>query len=86
MIKKLTFLSKLDLEFFFPSDNARTLDKDSLLCEIDLLKILKPHPNVLGLLGCCVEKGKFTYYRISSLCIDLELYGLCCTLKNESSK
>ena len=43
---------------FAIADNARTLDKENLLLELEMLKMLKPHPNVVGLVGCCVEKGR----------------------------
>ncbi|XP_072033584.1 tyrosine kinase receptor Cad96Ca-like [Amphiura filiformis] len=39
--------------------NARSLDKVNFLRELDLMKKLRPHPNVLGLMGCCVEKEPF---------------------------
>ena len=37
--------------------NAQRKDQVDFLNELELMKRMKPHKNVLQLLGCCVEKG-----------------------------
>ena len=39
--------------------NATDKDRKDLLNELAVMKTLEPHPNVVRLLGCCTEKGKF---------------------------
>ncbi|XP_066027920.1 ephrin type-A receptor 3 isoform X3 [Pocillopora verrucosa] len=36
--------------------NASKRDLEDMLTELDLMKILKPHPHVVELIGCCIEK------------------------------
>ncbi|XP_072029444.1 uncharacterized protein [Amphiura filiformis] len=40
-------------------ENASLIEKNNLLKELQVLKILKHHPNVLGLVGCCIEKEPY---------------------------
>ena len=32
-------------------------ERQDLLQEMEVMKLLDPHPNVVTLLGCCTEKG-----------------------------
>lgn len=43
----------------FAETDSETARKD-LLAELELLKLIDPHPNVVGLLGCCTRGGEFT--------------------------
>lgn len=40
---------------FPPSDGDSETAKKDLLAELELLKLIEPHPNVIGLLGCCTR-------------------------------
>jgi len=37
-------------------DNASPKDLQDMLSELDVMKSLQPHPHVVGLIGCCIEK------------------------------
>lgn len=39
-------------------ENAGERERSDLLQELEVMKMLDPHPNVVRLLGCCTEKGK----------------------------
>ncbi len=39
-------------------NSATDKEKTDLLQELDIMKMLDPHPNVVRLLGCCTEKGQ----------------------------
>ena len=41
-------------------ENAGERERKDLLSELEVMKMLEPHPNVVTLLGCCTEKGKQT--------------------------
>ena len=43
--------------FTLDLDNASPKDLQDILCELDVMKSLQPHPYVVGLIGCCIEKG-----------------------------
>ena len=58
---------------FFVIANYSPSDQKDLLSELDLLKKLKPHPNVIRLLGCvtkdvvrCKGKGVFRKFNNSN--------------------
>ena len=58
---------------FFVIANYSPSDQTDLLSELDLLKKLKPHPNVIRLLGCvtkdvvrCKGKGVFRKFNNSN--------------------
>lgn len=38
--------------------NAGERERIDLIQELQVMKSLEPHPNVVKLLGCCSEKGK----------------------------
>lgn len=38
-------------------ENAGDQERSDLLQELQVMKMLDPHPNVVRLLGCCSEKG-----------------------------
>ncbi|GBN81616.1 Tyrosine kinase receptor Cad96Ca [Araneus ventricosus] len=38
-------------------ENATEKEKKDLLSELEVMKLLEPHPNVVTLLGCCSDKG-----------------------------
>lgn len=42
---------------FCLESDSETARRD-LLAELELLKLIDPHPNVIGLLGCCTRQGK----------------------------
>ncbi|XP_022803828.1 ephrin type-A receptor 3-like isoform X2 [Stylophora pistillata] len=37
-------------------DNAKKKDLQDMLTELDLMKTMRPHPHVVKLIGCCIEK------------------------------
>lgn len=37
-------------------ENANEKEQQDLLSELQVMKMLEPHPNVVKLLGCCTEK------------------------------
>lgn len=39
-------------------ENASDKERSDLVQELQVMKMLEPHPNVVRLLGCCTEKGK----------------------------
>jgi len=39
-------------------DNAGEKEREDLKQELQVMKMLEPHANVVRLLGCCTEKGK----------------------------
>ena len=41
----------------FAVANATKENKQDLLAELELMKTLEPHPNVIRLLGCCSDTG-----------------------------
>jgi hypothetical protein len=41
-------------------ENASEKERSDLVQELQVMKMLEPHPNVVRLLGCCTEKGKST--------------------------
>ena len=45
--------------YFIITANAKDTDLKDLLSELELMKKLKPHPNVIKLLGCVTESGEF---------------------------
>ena len=57
--------------FFFVIANYSPSDHKDLLSELDLLKKLKPHPNVIRLLGCVTKdvvrrKGKGVFRKFNN--------------------
>ena len=44
--------------FVLSSDNAAESDKRDLMKELQTMKLLKPHPHVIKLLGCVTESGE----------------------------
>lgn len=41
-------------------ENAGEKERTDLLQELAVMKTLKPHPNVVRLLGCCTDKGEYS--------------------------
>lgn len=39
-------------------ENATEKERSDLAQELEVMKMLDPHPNVVRLIGCCTEKGK----------------------------
>lgn len=39
-------------------ESAGDRERQDLLSELTVMKMLDPHPNVVRLLGCCTDKGK----------------------------
>lgn len=48
-------------------ENAGEKERKDLIQELEVMKTLEPHPNVVRLLGCCTEKGKRTFKYCSYL-------------------
>ena len=50
------------------------------------MRILKPHPNVVSLLGCCIEKGRL-FYKLTIFSINMKVH-LCwfISVKEQPSK
>lgn len=49
-------------------ESAGDKERQDLLKELQVMKSLKPHPNIVTLFGCCTDKGQllflnFTYKR-----------------------
>jgi len=44
-------------------EGASDREKEDLDRELEIMKQLGSHPNVVTLLGCCTEEGKFEYIR-----------------------
>ena len=51
-------------------ENASDKERSDLVQELQVMKMLEPHPNVVRLLGCCTEKG-------TSMMCYLSTYLLC---------
>lgn len=51
-------------------ESAGDKERQDLLKELQVMKSLKPHPNIVTLLGCCTDKG--------NLLSNLYIYVLCC--------
>ncbi len=51
-----------------------------MLSELDVMKSLQPHPHVVRLIGCCIEKGNGHFYFIFiisvTLCFSFLLFDL----------
>jgi hypothetical protein len=43
---------------FIFSENESASAKKDLIAELELLKLIEPHKNVINLLGCCTRVGK----------------------------
>lgn len=39
-------------------ENAGEQERNDLLQELQVMKMLDPHPNVVRLLACCTERGE----------------------------
>ena len=52
----------------YVAENASESEKKNLLSELELMKQLKPHPNVIKLLGCVTKSGKYwnVYYQLGT--------------------
>jgi hypothetical protein len=48
-------------------ENASDKERSDLVQELQVMKMLEPHPNVVRLLGCCTEKGKSRMHHHSTL-------------------
>lgn len=40
-------------------ESAGDKERQDLLKELQVMKSLKPHPNIVTLLGCCTDKGNY---------------------------
>ena len=45
----------------FTSENADQQQKKEFLDELELMKTMAPHPNIVGLVGCCTKSGNQRY-------------------------
>lgn len=48
-------------------ENASDKERSDLVQELQVMKMLEPHPNVVRLLGCCTEKGTSRMCYLSTL-------------------
>lgn len=54
-------------------ENSGEREREDLLQELQVMKMLAPHANVVRLLGCCTDKGseqncaKSKYYQVKHL-------------------
>lgn len=46
-------------------ENAGEQERNDLLQELQVMKMLDPHPNVVRLLGCCTDRGIVHYFMIT---------------------
>lgn len=44
---------------FHNVDGASLKDRKSLIDELEFMKTMSPHPNIVGLVGCCTRTGLF---------------------------
>ena len=58
MIYRLNCFCMCPLNMFLSAENASDKDKQDLLGELDVMKNLPAHPNVVCLLGCCTGAGR----------------------------
>ena len=49
-------------------ENATSIEVEELLSELDLMKKMIPHENILNLLGQCTTPGKYTRHEHSPDC------------------
>ena len=55
--------------FFFLFDlteNADQQQKKEFLDELELMKPMAPHPNIVGLVGCCTKSGELSLHRLQN--------------------
>lgn len=45
---------------FFLTDNADKQQKKEFLAELELMKTMAPHPNVVGLVACATKSGQWS--------------------------
>ena len=48
-------------------ENATEKERSDLIQELQVMKMLEPHQNVVRLLGCCTDKGQIEYILFSDL-------------------
>ena len=58
MIMEVLFCHLVRLFSFSYEASATAKDKQDMITELIVMKRLKPHPNVLKLVGCCSISGK----------------------------
>ncbi len=69
---------KLDVKSpFYNVDNASPKDLQDMLSELDVMKSLQPHPHVVKLIGCCIEKGNGHFLIFFSICISFKAFPFC---------
>ena len=54
-------LIRLIVTIYYLTATKKASAKEDVLRELDVMKMLKPHPNVVHLLGYCVERGLYWY-------------------------
>ena len=54
--------------YFLLTENADQQQKKEFLAELELMKSMAPHPNIVGLVGCCTKSGEWDHL----LCAGLE--------------
>ena len=47
----------LTLSIFNDVDGASFKDRKALIDELEFMKTMSPHPNIVGLVGCCTRSG-----------------------------
>lgn len=44
------------------AENADQQQKKEFLNELELMKPMAPHPNIVGLVGCCTKSSKWSVF------------------------
>lgn len=44
-------------------ENAGEQERSDLMQELQVMKMLDPHPNVVRLLGCCTDRGIYFFFQ-----------------------
>ena len=56
------------------SDSATHLDEEDLYAELNIMKKIKPHPNIINLLGYCTKPSEKSIYLSIYLSTYLHVY------------
>ena len=59
-----TLCALIFISFVLLIDTATPTDKSDFKKELDLYMSLEPHPNVVSMLGCCTERGRYYQFRL----------------------
>ena len=57
LVFQVFFLSGIRVRFLFTTDKHQPSEEEALLEELAIMAGIKPHPNIVNLLGCCTTPG-----------------------------